>query len=103
GELPSAGVVTRIETAGQVERSAEVAAPEALQRVPTASEVLAEAAELGAMLAEAWWQTAGRVTELAVVEPMRAIAHLAAMARPRPAAAVPRRGTGGGGEGRSGS
>src|SRR5690606_6594020 len=51
--------------------------------VPTAREVLAEAALLGAMLAEAWWKAAGRVTELAVVEPARAASHLASFAASR--------------------
>lgn len=48
--------------------------------IPTAAEVLAEAAELGAMLVETWWRAAGKLTEVTLVEPMRRVSHLAAIA-----------------------
>lgn len=53
------------------------------EAVPTASEVMAEAAELGVMLAEAWWRALGRVAEAGLVEPVRLAARLAAPATAR--------------------
>lgn len=53
------------------------------EAAPTAAELLAETALLGAMLAEAWWRAAGRVTEVAVVEPARIASHLAALTATR--------------------
>jgi hypothetical protein len=70
-ELPEADEQDEFETVLQGE-----VLPAADEPVPTPGEVLAEAAELGVMLAEAWWRTLGKAAEVGLVEPARVFARL---------------------------